>query len=105
MNKLKLYNRYLLAKISWLLTVANISATWIKEILNSIVSKHIRIWLDMPVCATLSSTFLPCNKFHLNACPPSVKFTECQTVLCIALKPSPNEDIRSLWKDTSNGQN
>ena len=104
-NKLKLYNRYLLAKISWHLTVADVSATWIKENLDSIVSKHIRIWLDLPVCATLSSTFLPCNKFGLNICPPSVKFTECQTVLRIALKTSPNVDIRSLWKDTSNGPN
>ena len=54
---------------------------------------------------TLSSTFLPWNKFGLNICPPSVKFTECQTVLRIALKTSPNENIRSLWKDTSNAPN
>ena len=104
-NKSKLYNRYFLAKISWHLTVADISATWIKENLDSIVSKHIHMWLDLPVCATLSSTFLPCNKFGLNICPPSVKFTECQTVSRIALKLSPNADIRSLRKDTSNGPN
>ena len=104
-NKLKLYNQYLLAKISWHLTVADISSTWIKEKLDSVAAKYIRKWLDLPICATLSSTFLPCNKFGLNICPPSVKFSECQTVLCIALKSSPNADIRGLWKDTSNGPN
>ena len=104
-NKLKLYNQYLLSKISWHLTVADISATWIKEKLDSVAAKYIRKWLDLPICATLSSTFLPCNKFGLNICPPSVKFSECQTVLRIALKSSPNADIRGLWKDTSNGPN
>ena len=41
----------------------------------------------------------------MNICPPSVKFSECQTVLRIALKSSPDADIRGLWKDTSNGPN
>ena len=104
-NKLRLYNRYLLAKISWHLTVADISATWIKENLDSIVSKYIRIWLDLPVCATLSNIFLSSNKFGLNICPPSVKFTECQAILRIALRSSPNADITNLWRDTSVGSN
>ena len=102
-NKLKLYNQYLLAKIT--LTADDILATWIKEKLDSIAAKCIRKWLDLPISATLSSTFLPCNKFGLNICPPSVKFSEFQTVLRIALKSSPNADIRGLRKDTSNGPN
>ena len=100
-----MYNQYLLSKISWHLTVADISATWVKEKLDSVAAKYIRKWLDLPICATLSSTFLPCNKFGFNICPPSGKFSECQTVLRIALKSSPNADIRGLWKDTSNGPN
>ena len=63
------------------------------------------MWLDLPVCATLSNIFLSSNKFGLNICPPSVNFTECQTVLPIALKSSPNADIRNLWRDTSVGSN
>ena len=65
--------KIVLANISWHLTLADVSATWNTQNLDSIISKHIRIWLDLPVCATLGSTFLPCNKFGLNICPPSVK--------------------------------
>ena len=61
------------------------------------------MWLDLPVSVTLSNIFLPSNKFGWNLCPPSVKVTECQTVLCIALKSSPNADNRNLWRDTSVG--
>ena len=63
------------------------------------------MWHNLPVCATLGSSFLSCNKFDLNICLQFAKFTECQTVLHIALKPSPNADIRCIWKDTSNGPN
>ena len=38
-------------------------------------------WLDIPISGTLSNVFLVHNKFGLNICPPSVKFTQCQTVL------------------------
>ena len=63
------------------------------------------MWLDLPVCATISNIFLSSSKFGLNICSPPVKFTECQTVLRIALKSSPNADIRNLWRDTSVGSN
>ena len=63
------------------------------------------MWLDLPVCATLSNIFLSSNKFGLNICPPPVKFTECPTVLRIALKSSPNADIRNLWMNTSDSSN
>ena len=38
-------------------------------------------WLDIPKSGTLSNVFLIHNKFGLNICPPSVKFTQCQRVL------------------------
>ena len=37
------------------------------------------------------------NKFGLNICPPSIKFTQCQTVLRNSLKESPKD----LWKSSS----
>ena len=104
-NKLLLYNRYLLSKISWHLTVANLPKTWLNENLDNFVLKYIRKWLDMPISGTLSSVFLPNNKFGLNVLPPSIKLTQCQIVLRSALKSSSNQTIRNLWKDTSTDTN
>ena len=104
-NKILLYNRYLFSKISWHFTVTNISKTWISETLNSIASKYIRKWLELPVCATLSNVLLPQNKFGLNIILPSTKFVQCQTVCRTALKYSPNQDIKNLWAITSNNKN
>ena len=41
-NKLLIYHCYLLSKISWDLTIADISMTWIKQTLDNKVSDYIR---------------------------------------------------------------
>ena len=100
-NKILLYSRYALSKISWHFTVSDISKTWVIEKPDSTVSTYIRKWLELPISATLSNVLLPQNKFGLNVILPSTKFLQCQSVSRKALKLSPNEEIKSLWKDTS----
>ena len=105
-NKILLYSRYVLSKLSWHFTVATISKTWVVENIDSPVNKHIRKWLEVPISGTLSNVFLTRNKFGLNILPASVKFIQCQTVLRNALKTSPNDSINyELWKSTNNHTN
>ena len=104
-NKLLLYNRYVLSKLSWHFTVATLPKTWIIENIDSVANQFIRRWLEIPVSGTLSTVFQTRDKFGQNIYPPSVKFTQCQTVLRTALKSSPNESINELWKSTNNHTN
>ncbi len=73
--------------------------------MDSVVNKFVRKLLEIPVSGTLSNVFLQSNKFGLNIYPPSVKFTQCQTVSRKALKTSPNDCIRNLWKSTCDNTN
>ena len=95
-NRILLYSRYVLSKLSWHFTVTSLSKTWITENIDSVVKCYLRKWLNVPISGTLSSVFLTRNKFGLNIYPPSVKFIQCQTVLRTALKISPNEAINEL---------
>ena len=104
-NKILLYSRYLLSKLSWHFTVASLSKTWVTENIDSVVNKYIRKWLEIPVSGTLSNVYLAHNKFGLNIYPPSVKFAQCQIVARNALKTSPNASIKNLWKETSDSRN
>ena len=104
-NKLLLYSRYVLSKLSWHFTVATLSKTWVTENIDPIVNQYIRKWLEVPISGTLSTIFLTNNKFGLSIYPPSVKFIQCQSVLRTALKSSPNESIKDLWKSTNNYTN
>ncbi len=73
--------------------------------MDSIVNKYIREWLEIPVSGTLANVYISSNKFGLNIFPPSVKFAQCQTVARNALKTSPNDSIKDLWKTTCNHKN
>ena len=104
-NKILLYSRYLLSKISWDFTITDITKTWVCENLDSIATKFLRKWLELPISATLSNVYLPYCKFGLNVILPSTKFTQCQTVSRAALKSSINENIRELWSITCTNRN
>ena len=47
-NKILLYSRYVLPKVSWHLTVASLSKTWVTENIDTLVNSYIRKWLDIP---------------------------------------------------------
>ena len=104
-NKILLYSRYPLSKFSWHFTVATLSKTWVSVNMDLVVNKFVRKWLELPISGTLSNVFLTSNKFGLNIYPPSVKFTQCQTVSREALKTSPNDCKRNLWKSTCDNTN
>ena len=104
-NKLLLYSRYVLSKLSWHFTVATLSKTWVTENIDSVVNQCIRKWLHVPISGTLSNVYLSQYKFGQNIYPPSLKFIQCQTVLRKALKSSPNGSIKELWKSTNNNTN
>ena len=104
-NNILLYNRYVLSKLSWHLTITSISKTWISENLDSLFTQYVRKWLEVPISGTLSNIYLTSNKFGLNIIPPSTKFLQCQVTIRNALKSSPNESIIHLWKSTTNHTN
>ena len=104
-NKLLLYSRYVLSKLSWHFTVATLSKTWVTENIDPIVNQYIQKWLEVPISGTLSTIFLTNNKFGLSIFPPSVKFIQRQSVLRTALKSFPNESIKDFWKSAINYTN
>ena len=104
-NKILLYSRYVLSKLSWHFTMASIQKTWISENLDSVFKQYIRKWLEVPIYGSLSNIYLTSNKFGLNIISPSTKFIQCQTTIRCALKSSPNESITHLWKSTCNHTN
>ena len=48
-NKILLYSRYLLSKLSWHFTVSSLSKTWVIENIDTKVNSYIRKWLDIPI--------------------------------------------------------
>ena len=103
--KLLIYNRFVLSKISWDLTVSDISITWVKQNLDNIVSSFIRNTLEFPISGTLHITTLAKNHYRLNIVLPSSRFAQCQVTYCSAQKKLVNNDVREIHQATSTGKN
>ena len=103
--KLELYGKYLLPKISWHLTIADINITWVKQTLDMICHNKFRSWLEIPANGTLDILLQAKSKFGLNIIDISTKHTQCQIILQNKLKNSKCCDIRSVYNDTSKDTN
>ena len=99
-NKIMLYQRYVLSKISWHLTIADLPITWVKQNLDTIASKFIHTWLEIPVAGTLNIIRQSKNKFGLGIILISDRFTQCQVTLRNKLKNSKNRDICEIYDIT-----
>ena len=104
-HKFQLYNSHLLSKVSWYLTVADLTKAWVSKNLDNLVNKYFRSWLDLPISGTLSNVFLPRNKCGLNTHHPSIKHAQYQTVIRNSLKSSRSEAISTLWEITATSIN
>ena len=52
-NKLLIYQRYILSKLSWHPTVTELNITLVKQNLDNVVNSYIQSWLEMAVSGTL----------------------------------------------------
>ena len=95
-NKLLLYHRFVLSKLSWHFTIANLGKRWVVENIDNLVACYLRQWFELPISATLSTLILPKSKYGINYILPSTKLLQCQTVIRNSLRFSPNSDINSL---------
>ena len=50
-NKLPLYHHFILSKISWHFTIADLGKSWVVENIDNVASKYILQWLELPISA------------------------------------------------------
>ena len=100
-NKVWLYSQYLMSKLSWHLTIADIDQTWIINNLDTLAHNYLRRWLEIPASGTLSIVMLTNSQFGLNIMDISTKFKQCQVVMRQCLKNSCNHDINHLVQVSS----
>ena len=98
-NKMLICQCYVLSKLSWNLTIANIDITWVKQFLDSIVNQYVRSWPEILIAGTLDIIQLSKRKFGL--CYVMVSATKCQTVIRNNLRKSSNNDMVTIYYDTN----
>ena len=100
-NKINVVTRYVYSKIRWRLSIYDLSITWIKQNLDSIIIEYVKRWLHLHQGANTRHLFLPTNKLGIRMSLPSDIFKSCQLVKRSILKSSVNEEIREFYKLTA----
>ena len=103
--KLLIYQRFILSKISWDLTVSDITESWVRKVLDNKARHYIRLWLNLPISCTLSAVTLTRNKYGLGIYLVSSRFLQCKVAYRRCLKLSKNPDVVSIHSSTSYGKN
>ena len=96
-NKLQLYHRFVLSKIAWHFTIADIGKKWVTENIDNTVPQYVHQWLELPISSILRSLILSKSKYGMSLILPSTKFMQCQVVVRNSPKSSPNSDINALF--------
>ena len=99
-NKLKIYHRYILSKISWDMTVTDISQTWYKNNIDNFVMSHIRSWFEIPISGTLEILTLDRSYYGLNLIKPSSRAFQLRTNFRKVISQSSNSDIKKIHEIT-----
>ena len=95
-----IYQRYVVSKLSWNLTIADIGITWVKQSLDGIVNQYVRNWLEIPIAGTLDIQ-LSKRKFGICYLMLSTRFTQCQTLILNFLRKYSNNDVVRIYYDTN----
>ena len=100
-NQMLSYQRYVLSKLSWNLTIADIDITWVKQSLERIFNKYVRSWLESPIADSLDIIQLSKRTFGICYVMVSTRFTQRQTVIRNNLRKSSNNDVVTIYYDTN----
>ena len=99
-NKMKIISIYIYSKIKWEFSIYDLSITWVKQHLDSIVKSKVKRWLQLHPGGNFDHLKLPATKLGLNFLLPSDIYDQCKLSIRNILKSSKNEDIKLLAEAT-----
>ena len=101
-TKLKLLKLYVPSQLSFELSVYDISATWITQHLDAMVTNHVRKWLGLPVSTCVEEMLsLARSKGGLGIMSLKSIAERLRVKQRKALQNNPQHDMRTLWRVTA----
>ena len=78
-NKLLHCHHFVVSKLSWHLTIADLSKTWVVGNVDNIVLSYVMEWLELPINATFSYLILNKSRYGISLVLSSTNFVKFQT--------------------------
>ena len=65
-NKISIVQVYVFSKLRWRFSMYNLTETWVDRNIDKIISKFVRKWCQLPVCANVEHLSFPLSKLGVN---------------------------------------
>ena len=79
LNMISIAQIYVLNKLRWKFSIYDLTETWVDKSIDKIISKFVRKWCQLPVCANVKHLSFPLSKLGMNF--KSAKILQCQCKL------------------------
>ena len=102
-TKIRIFSVYLPSQIMFHLKIYNFSLTWISETLDALCCRFVRRWVEAPISSCIKEWLVAPQKLFGMGVPSFRNRVEnLKLGKRNALKNSKNENIRALWKESTN---
>ena len=100
-SKIHVVQSYVYSKFRWRFSMYPLTRSWIQSNLDSIVSKYIRKWLQIPISGNISHLKLPKLQLRIDFFSASDIYDQCKLTVRRILRTLVNPDIQQLYTKTS----
>ena len=102
LHQIEIIQCYVISKSKWQFSVYNLSKTWISGNLDSHINRYYQKSLNIPVSGNIAHLRLTKSKLGLSIKTCQHIYVDCKLKIRRTLETSLNQDIRNLYKLTSN---
>ena len=102
LNKITIVQFYIFSKLRWNFSIYNLTETWIVQHIDNILSKYVRKWLQLPVCANVEHLTFQIQKLGINFKFAKSIYNKCKLSVRRILSQSNNTEVRRLYILTEN---
>ena len=99
--KIRVVQRYVYSKFCWRFSVYPLTISWVRSHMDSLISKYIRKWLQIPISGNISHLKFPKSQLGIDFCSISDIYNQCRVTVRRILKTSVNPEIQQLYTKTS----
>ena len=99
--KIRVVQRYVYSKFCWRFSVYPLTISWVRSHMDSLISKCVRKWLQIPISGNISHLKFPKSQLGIDFCSISDIYNQCRVTVRRILKTSVNPEIQQLYTKTS----
>ena len=97
LNKISIVQIYVFNKLRWRFSIYDLTETWVDKNIDKIISKFVRKWCQLPVCANFEHLSFPLSRLGVDFKSAKMLYNQWKLSTRRILRQSKNPEIQKLY--------